>query len=265
MIAALLIAVLVMPGCGGRQRAHSITVAGSTSVQPFVEVLSEEFTKQHKDLVVNVQGGGSSAGIQAAIAGAAEIGMSSRDLKPKEKQLREVLIARDAIAVVVHPENPLTNIGLDSLRKIFDGSITSWEQLGWASKPVTVISREEGSGTRGAFEELVMKTVEVWPGCLVQDSNGSVRVTVAQDKYAIGYISLGLVNDSVKALSLDAIEPTFDNASSGKYSLVRPFLFVLKNEPQGLAKQFIDYVLSEEGQRMLREEGLVPAVARTTH
>ncbi|MDP2858031.1 MAG: phosphate ABC transporter substrate-binding protein [Bacillota bacterium] len=266
IIVALVVALLTLalvPGCTAERRAHSITVAGSTSVQPFVELLSEEFAKQHNDLVVNVQGGGSSAGIQAAIAGAAEIGMSSRDLKPAEKELKQFLIARDAIAVIVHPENPLRSIDLDTLRKIFTGSITSWDQLGWAPKPVTVISREEGSGTRGAFDELVMRTAEVWPGCLVQDSNGSVRVTVAQDRYSIGYISLGLADESVRTLSLDAVEPTFDNASSGKYPLVRPFLFVLKNEPQGLAKQFIDYVLSEEGQKILREEGLVPAVART--
>ena len=268
ILAVIVIALSILPalnGCVTRQQTHSITIAGSTSVQPFAEVLSEEFMKQHGDLVVNVQGGGSSAGIQAAVAGAAEIGMSSRGLKPAEKQLKEVLIARDAIAVVVHPANPLKNIGVDTLSKIFDGTITSWGDLGWDAKPITVISREEGSGTRGAFEELVMKTAEVWPGCLVQDSNGSVRVTVAQDRYSIGYLSLGLVNESVKALSLDGIEPTFDSASSGKYPLVRPFLFVLKSEPQGLAKQFIDYVLSEEGQRILREEGLVPAVARTTH
>ncbi len=265
-IIAITLAVLpALPGCATRRQARSITVAGSTSVQPFAEVLSEEFTKQHRDLAINVQGGGSSAGIQAAVAGAADIGMSSRDLKPSEKQLKEVLIAKDAIAVVVHPENPLRNIDTGTLRKICAGAITSWADLGWDARPITVISREEGSGTRGAFEELVMKTSEVWPGCLVQDSNGSVRVTVAQDRYSIGYISLGLVNDSVRALSLDGIEPAFDTASSGKYPLVRPFLFVLKSEPQGLAKQFIDYVLSEEGQRILREEGLVPAVARTTH
>ncbi len=268
VLAIIAIALAILPplsGCSPRQQTHSITVAGSTSVQPFAEVLSEEFTKRHPDLVVNVQGGGSSAGIQAAVAGAADIGMSSRDLKPAEKQLKEVLIARDAIAIVVHPENPLKNIDAGTLRKIFTGTIASWGDFGWDAKPITVISREEGSGTRGAFEELVMKTSEVWPGCLVQDSNGSVRVTVAQDRYSIGYISLGLVNDGVKALSLDGIEPTFDNASSGRYPLVRPFLFVLKSEPQGLARQFIDYVLSEEGQRILREEGLVSAVARTTH
>ena len=248
-------------GCGRGERTHSITVAGSTSVQPFAEVLAEEFSKSHPLLAIDVQGGGSSAGIQAATAGAAEIGMSSRDLKKDETAVKGILIARDAIAVVVNPSNPVSAIDLSGLMRVYTGEITSWKQLGWIDKPVTVISREEGSGTRGAFDEAVMQKRGVWPGCIFQDSNGSVRQTVAQDRFAIGYISLGLVNDSMKALGLDGILPTFESASSGKYPLVRPFLFVVKSEPQGLAREFIDYVLSPAGQKILQEEGLIPANA----
>jgi len=193
------------------------------------------------------------------------LGMSSRALKPSESAVRGILMAQDAIAVVVHPGNPVLEVDTVTLRKIYTGEITSWQQLGWLDRRITVIAREEGSGTRGAFDEMVMEDAEVWPGCLVQDSNGSVRETVAHDRFAIGYISLGLVNASIRALSIDGVDPCFESASSGEYPLVRPFLFVVKDEPEALAKEFIDFVLGEHGQAILAEEGLIPVNARTAN
>jgi len=208
---------------------------------------------------VNVQGGGSSAGIQAAETGAAQIGMSSRELKPDEKAaLREFPIAHDAIAIIVNPANHLEGLTSAQVRGIFSGVIRNWRDLGGPDKPITVISREEGSGTRGSFDEMIMKDAEVTPAALVQDSNGSVRETVASDPYAIGYLSLGLVDQRVRAVKLDGVTPTLATARSKEYPVVRPFLFLTRGEPTGAVKDFIAFVLGPEGQKTLLREGLVP-------
>ncbi len=237
----------------------SITLAGSTSVQPFAELLAEDYMSKGGKQSVNVQGGGSSAGIQAAETGAAQIGMSSRELKPDEKAvLYQFPIAHDAIAIIVNPTNHLDGLTSAQVRGIFSGVIRNWKDLGGPDKAITVISREEGSGTRGSFDEMIMKDAEVSPAALVQDSNGSVRETVAGDPYAIGYLSLGLVDPRVRAVKLDGVEATLATARSKEYPVVRPFLFLTKAEPTGTAKDFIDYVLSPEGQKILLREGLVP-------
>ncbi len=247
-------------GCNSSGQAKPyahICVAGSTSVQPFAEKLAEIFMKEHSRAVVNVQGGGSSAGIFAARQGAADLGASSRELVPEEKKLIEIPIAWDGIAVVVHPTNPLTNLSVLQLRQIFQGALTDWQALGLPRHAIDVITREEGSGTREAFENLVMAKAEISPGALVQDSNGSVRELVASDPYAIGYISVGLVDHRVKALSIDGTLPTPENIKSRKYELVRRFLLVARTPPEGECKTFIDFILSRPGQKVLEDEGLV--------
>jgi len=261
LLSLLLAFALLVAGCG--RQSGGVTVAGSTSVQPFAEMLAEEYMATHPEQAINVQGGGSSAGIEAVRSGAAQIGMSSRELKGDERSLVRVEIARDAIAVVVHPSNPVRDLSLEQVRAIFSGQITDWAAVGGASHPIVVVTREEGSGTRGAFQEMVMgKDSNIDAGALVQDSNGAVRQVVSSDPNAIGYISLGLVNGQVKAISIDGIEATAENVLSGRYKLVRPFLFVLSAQPEGQAKAFIDYVLSAEGQRLLAQEGLLPAATR---
>lgn len=252
---ALLSLVVVLSACA--RASGGITVAGSTSVQPFAEMLSEEYMALHPDERINVQGGGSSAGIEAARSGAAQIGMSSRELKGDEKGLVRIEVARDAIAVVVHPSNSVQDLTLEQVRGIFSGEITDWSQVDGPQRRIVVVTREEGSGTRGAFQELVMGEVDIDPGALVQDSNGAVRQLVSSDPSAIGYISLGLVNHQVKAISIDGVLPTAENVIAGQYKIVRPFLFVLASPPQGPAKAFIDYVLSPEGQESLASEGLL--------
>ncbi len=246
-------------GCRrGPATGASITLAGSTSVQPFAELLAEEYMAKGKPSI-NVQGGGSSAGIQAAETGAAQIGMSSRELKPDEKAaLREFPIAHDAIAIIVNPSNHLDGLTSAQVRGVFSGVIRNWKDLGGPDKAITVISREEGSGTRGSFDEMIMKNAEVTPAALVQDSNGSVRETVAGDPFAIGYLSLGLVDQRVRAVKLDGVAATLATARSNQYPVVRPFLFLTQGEPSGTVKDFIDYVLGVEGQKVLYREGLVP-------
>lgn len=254
--------LLVAPGCkrsGSTAGGGAITVAGSTSVQPFVEKWAESFGAKKAGAQINVQGGGSTAGVKAAQTGAAHIGTVSRDLKPEEKGLHEIVVARDGIAVIVNPQSPASDLTLDQIRGLFSGQTKSWKDLGGPDKAITIITREEGSGTRGAFEELVMKKERIATSALVQDSTGAVREMVHNDPLAIGYISLGQVTDQVKALKLAGVEATEANVLAGKYPLVRPFLFVMKAAPEGALKEFIDFVLSPEGQELIRKEGLIPA------
>jgi len=252
----LCLSQIFLPGCH-RNRAE-VSVVGSTSVQPFAEALAEEFMVSHSAERIFIQGGGSTAGIQAVLTGAAQVGMSSRKLEESEKELISVPIIYDAIAVIVHRTNPLNNLSMDQIRKIYAGKITRWKEIEGTDRAITVVTREEGSGTRETFQNLVMgKNEEISLGALVQDSNGAIRQVVADDPNAIGFISLGLVNDRVKALKIDGIEPTLQNIRAHRYQIVRPFLFVFKSSPQGLAKEFLDYVLSPKGQELLMQEGLV--------
>ncbi len=240
------------------QRSRTgITVAGSTSVEPFAELLAEEYMRRHPESHIYVQGGGSTAGIEAAKTRAANIGMSSRSLLPDEKYLYAVTIAKDAIAVIVHPKNPASDLSLSQIKQVFSGKIKSWNDLGGAVRPITLVSREEGSGTRESFQKFVMGKEEIGLESLVQDSNGAIRQVVSNDPNAIGYISLGLVNEKVKPLKISGVEPNVTDIENGTYTLVRPFLFVFNGEPAGEAKSFLEFVLSPTAQNLLSKEGLV--------
>jgi phosphate transport system substrate-binding protein len=258
------VCLLAMPttGCAVRRNpASGLVVAGSTSVQPFAELLAEQFARENPTLPpINVQGGGSSAGIEAVQTKAADVGMSSRDLKDAEVATGLVAqaIAYDAIAIVVHPSNPVRSLSTDQVRAVFSGEVTSWAQLGGPDWPIVVVTREEGSGTRSAFQDMLMGEQRITDQALRQDSNGAVRVIVSGDKAAIGYMSLGIIGGVVSPVALDGVVPTVDAALAGQYKLVRPFLFVFGQEPSGEAKQFLDYCLSAEGQRLLTGEGLIP-------
>ncbi len=251
----LLIALLLMVGCQ-RSRA-GITVAGSTSVEPFAELLAEEYMIHHPQSHIYVQGGGSTAGIEAVRTHAAQIGMSSRSLTPEEKDLYAITIAKDAIAIIVHPKNPLLDLPLEKVIEVFSGKIRNWKELGGYPHPIVLVTREEGSGTREAFQKLVMGKEEISLESLVQDSNGAIRQVVSGDPNAIGYISLGLVNEKVKALKISGVEPHLKNIVKGRYRLVRPFLFLFKGSPEGEANSFLEFVLSPEAQELLQKEGLV--------
>lgn len=256
----LLAAACARPGGGGGGGGSEVlTVAGSTSVQPFAEKLAEDYMKEHPTLAINVQGGGSTAGVRAAQTGAAQIGMSSRHLKEDEEDLLQYPIAYDGIAVIVNRASPVPGLTRDQVARIFSGELTNWLEVGGPDHPIHYVTREEGSGTRGAFEEMVMGERSISPRALVQDSNGAVREIVASDRHSLGYISLGLVDQRVRALAIDGVEPDLDAIVSKRYAVVRPFLFLSREEPAGAARAFIDYVLSHEAQKVLALEGLVPA------
>jgi len=244
-------------GCG-RPKA-SITMAGSTAFEPFAVALSKEYKKIRPDVRITVQGGGSSLGIMTAMYGIAQIGMADLVKLPQEAVgLTATVVARDGIAMVVNVANPVTDITEAQVRDIFNGKLTNWRELGWEDHSITVVSREAGSGTRSSFEKLIGGIVLV-KSALVQDSNGSIRETVINDKYSISYLSHGLINQEVRSLSLDGCECTAENIIGGKYKLSRPVFLLTKGEPAGIVKDFIDYMLSHESQEIIHKKGLLPA------
>lgn len=253
----LLVVLTGLTGCGGGR--SSVTAAGSTAFQPFAEKLAEQYMQSHPNVNITIQGGGSAVGIQSAISGAAEIGMADLVTLPEEaKALNSHVVAKDSIAIVVHPSNPVTDLSLVQLRDIFNGTIKNWKEVGGEDRPITVTSREAGSGTRSSFETIV-GGVQLIKEAIVQDSNGTVRETVANDPGAVGYLSHGLLNEKIKALSLDGVAGTEQAILDGSYKLVRPVFFLTKGEPQGDVKAFIEYVLSDEGQSTIKKDGLLPA------
>jgi phosphate transport system substrate-binding protein len=254
---AIVLSVL-NPACQDRA-GQTLTLAGSTSLQPLVEKWADAYHDRHPQVVVAVQGGGSTAGAQAAISGAAQIGLSSRALTRDEQLVvRSVPVARDGIAMVVHPANPLSDLSLAELRAMYAGRTQRWSRLRAGGPAITLITREEGSGTRAAFESLVMGHEQIAASALVQDSTGAVRQMVSSDPAAIGYISMGLADASLKKLRLSGSEATEANIDSGAYPLFRPFLFVLRGDPPPLVGDFITFVSSREGLEITRREGMLP-------
>ncbi len=259
----LLVVSMVLCSCHSNNskrssgKQHGVTIAGSTSVMPFTEKLAEHFMVDHPDFAVDVQGGGSTAGIQACVNKTVSIGMSSRPLKGEERTLREIVICYDGIALVVHPQNPINALSMKQIRAIYGGSIVNWKDLGWVDRKIDVVTREEGSGTRGSFEELVMGKEEIDDAIMVQDSNGSVKAVVGSDPYAVGYISMGLVDDKVRAVAIDGVMPNMKAVKEKRYRIVRPFLFLTNGDPTAAASKFIEFVLSRDGQNLLKKEGLI--------
>lgn len=237
----------------------NLVIGGSTSVAVAAEVLAMEFRILHPEVNIEVQSVGSSAGIVGANDETFDIGMSSRDLGPEEKAwgLHEVLICRDAIATIIHPDNPVRDLTLEQVRGIFLGEIRNWGEVGGNDAEITVVVREAGSGTRGAFEDIVHEDLAPFERAIYLVGTGGVRAGVAGDVDAIGYISTVAVDPTIRALSVDGVEPTLEQVRAGNYPIARPYIFMTKGEPIGLAKEFIDWVMSEEGQAILEEEGYV--------
>jgi phosphate transport system substrate-binding protein len=251
-----LVFLLFLLGCAPNR--CGVIIAGSTSVQPFIEKVAEHFAEKNPEIPVNVQGGGSTAGVQATINGTCDIGASSRNLKPSERGLETVLIALDGIAVIVHKDNPIEDLTVEQVRDIFTGRTTNWRELGGINSTIIPVTREEGSGTRASFEEMIMGEDAISDACLVQDSNGAVREIIATTRQGVGYISVGLIDEREKAVALNGVEPTLANIASDRYRFARPFLLLLRDKPQGDAKKFIEYTLSPEGQGILGSSGLIP-------
>ena len=239
----------------------SISMVGSTSMEKLANALSEAFMEEHPDVTVTAEFVGSGAGIEAVTNGTTDIGNSSRSLKDEEKAagVVENVVAIDGIAVCVDPANEVADLTKEQLTNIYNGTVTNWKEVGGVDEPIIVIGREAGSGTRGAFEELVdLKDACKYANEL--DSTGAVIAKVASTPGAIGYASLDALDDSVKALSLEGVEATAENIKAGNYFLSRPFVMATKgeiSEQNDLVQAWFDFVLGDEGQQVASEVGLI--------
>jgi len=244
-----------------------LQLAGSTTVQPLAEVLAESFMDSNPDVSIDVQGGGSSVGVTAAGEGTADIGMSSRNIKDSEFEafpdLEVFTIAYDGIAVVVNPDVELPTLSVEQVRAIFSGEVTNFSEVGGSDAPITVVSREEGSGTRAAFEELALEYEDengedviapIAEAALLQQSNGQVRTVVAETPNSIGYLSFGFLDDSTKGVAIDGVEPTVDNVKNESYPIYRPLNMETGGTPGDLAQAFLDFILSADGQAIVAED-----------
>jgi len=241
----------------------SISMVGSTSMEKFATALSEVFMEKYPSVTVQAEFVGSGAGIEAVTNGSADIGNSSRNLKDEEKAkgVVENIVAIDGIAVVSDPANTVDNLTKDQLINIYNGTTTNWKELGGADQPIVVIGREAGSGTRTAFEEL-LKLEDACKYSNELDSTGAVMAKAASTPGSIGYVSLDVLDDSVKAMKLESKEPTPENIKAGSYFLSRPFVMATKgeiSEQSDLVKALFDYIYSDEGKDLVKAVGLIPA------
>lgn len=257
----LILLVLLFSACVGKEESADLTIAGSTTVQPIITKASEVYSEKNPDTSIGVQGGGSGTGIRMVAEGSIAIGASSRELSWEEKEKNPDLlihpVAIDCIVIVVHPSNNITDLTLEEIRKIFSGEITNYREVGGPNRPIVLTEREDGSGTRSSFESLVMEGKEASDSALQKPASGAIRFTVSGNENAIGYLGLGYLDGSIKPLSVNDIEPTEENVKAGRYPLSRKLYLVTKGEPEGRAEDFISYVLSEEGQKIVNEEGFV--------
>lgn len=239
----------------------TITMAGSTSMEKLANAAAEGFMEKYPNVTISPEFTGSGAGIEALSAGTIQIGNSSRSLTDEEKAAGAVenIICLDGIAVVSDASNTVTNLTKDQLAKVFSGAVANWKDLGGSDQPIVVVGRESGSGTRDAFEELV----GVKDKCKYSNeinSTGGVLAKVASTPGAIGYVSLDVLDDTVKALSIDSVEPTVDNIKAGTYLLQRPFVMATKgqiSEQDKLVQAFFGYLQSDEGKELIKAVGLI--------
>ncbi|MGM7719681.1 phosphate ABC transporter substrate-binding protein [Metabacillus sp. Hm71] len=241
--------------------SDTIAISGSTSVGPLAEKIAEKY-KEKNEVNIEINQIGSSAGITNAISGVSEIGMSSRDLKEEEKAsgLIETIIAYDGIVVVTHPSNKVENLTMEQVKDIFTGKVTNWKELGGDDMEIVVVSREDGSGSRDAFQEIVgYSSGELVKSSIIASGNGNIKTTVATNKYAVGFISFEYIDPSISTVKINGVEATAENVLQQKYRLSRPFLFVHKDgQLTDAGQQFIEYILSAEGQAIVAESGAIP-------
>jgi phosphate transport system substrate-binding protein len=274
-VAVMVSSLILLASCGGTGEGAArggeagsvegaVSVVGSTTVQPVAERLAEAYEALHPGVTITVQGGGSSVGVTSAGQGSADIGAVSRGISQGELELYPSLviytIARDGIAIVADADIPVGDLSLEQVRGIFSGSIANWDEVGGPDSPIVVISREEGSGTRGAFEELVLGEGVLMTGtAILQPSNGAILNTVSSTPGSIGYLSFGYVGSSVRTIAIGGAAPTPENAANGTYPVVRPLNLVTKGEATGAVQSWIDFILGPDGQAVVVEEGYLPA------
>lgn len=248
-------------GSSGAELQGTVSLAGSTSMEKLCEAMSESFMEAYPDITVTVEYTGSGAGIESLTAGSIDIGNASRGLKDgeKEKGAVENVVAIDGIAVIVDKANEVTDLTTEQLADIYTGKVTNWSELGGSNEAIVVIGRENGSGTRGAFEEL-LKVEDACKYAQELDSTGGVLAKVASTPGAIGYVSLDVVDETVQATALNGVEANEENILAGNYMLSRPFVMATMGEIDSqneLVQTWFSYIASEEGQNVISSLGLI--------
>ena len=264
--AVICLSVSLIEAMAQKSRTKKLTIQGSTTVLPIAQRCAEEFMKEHPEANISVRGGGSGVGIAALIDGTIDIATASRAMKTKELKKARVnginpvahVVARDAIAVILHPQNPVNNLTKSQLKAIYTGAISRWNEVGGSSDVIVVVSRDVASGTFEVFNELALDKQRVRPDALMQASNQAVVNIVASTNGAIGYVGLGYLSKEVKPIAIDGVMPSVATAKSGAYLLARSLYMYTDGKPKGLAKEFIDFVLGPKGQKIVKEEGFVP-------
>ena len=264
MIALMMTAVLalsVLTGCGGKKETGSVTTDGSTSMEKVIGALGEAFQNE-TGISFTYNPTGSGSGIKAVQEGRCDIGLSSRDLKAEEKEagLGATVLAYDGIAIIVNPENPVSDLSLETIAKIYTGEIINWKDVGGNDSEIVLIGREAGSGTRDGFESIT-DTEDVCQYRQELTSTGDVITTVSQNPAAIGYASVASVKDTVKALTVAGVTPSNETILDGTYVIQRPFVLVTKADTQlsAAAQAFFDYALSADAHEIITAAGVVPA------
>jgi phosphate transport system substrate-binding protein len=261
----VLVTALVLAGCGGSGLSGTLTLSGSTTLQPIAQEAADQFMKDNTSANVTVQGGGSSVGITQVGEGSVNIGDSSRELKDEEKNLGLVdhKVAFDVIVVIANPGVSVSNLTTDQVKGIFTGSITNWSQVGGTDGTITVVTRDSASGTREMFDEKALgstkdKPVSLVSGAIEANSNGVMRQKVTSTKGAIGYISYGYLDKSVKQLQFNGVTGNLQTGLDKTYPLSRYLHMFTKGEATGLTKAYIDFVLSPDFQNTTVSKEYIP-------
>ena len=258
MMMTVILALALLAGCGSKSTG-SVATDGSTSMEKVIGALGEAF-QNDTGISFTYNPTGSGSGIKAVQEGRCDIGLSSRDLKAEEKEagLSGTVLAYDGIAIIVHPENPVSNLSLETIAKIYTGEITNWSEVGGSDAEIVLIGREAGSGTRDGFESIT-DTEEACQYRQELTSTGDVITTVSQNPGAIGYASVASVKDTVKALTVDGVAPTEATIKDGSYVVQRPFVLVTKTDTplSDAAFKFFTYITSAEANEIIAAAGVV--------
>lgn len=239
----------------------TLKIAGGTAHIPVMKEAAKRIMTRYKDIVITVAGGGSGVGIKQVGEGLVDIGNSGRKPKPEEIEPYDLKMFRwavDGVGVVVNPANPVKSLTKDQLKDIFSEKIDNWKTLGGADHAITLYTRDEASGTREVFWKKALDQGVISRKALFVPSNGAMKTAVANDPYAIGYVSVGHMDESVTPVSLDGVTPTLETVKNGQYKVARGLYSNTKGEPRGLAKLFIEYLFSAEGQQIAADKGFIP-------
>jgi phosphate transport system substrate-binding protein len=238
-----------------------IDIAGGTAHIPVMKDAAAQIMKYNSKIRITVAGGGSGVGVQKVGEGLVDIGDTGRALTPEEVKkygLKTFPFAIDGVAVAVNPQNPVSNLSPQQIQEIFAGKITNWKDVGGKDAAINLFSRDEASGTREVFWKKLLKKGPIMEKANIVPSNGAMKVAISQDPNAIGYLSIGHVDKTVKVVKLDGVEPTQQNAKDGKYPVVRKLYMNTKGEPKPLVKAFIEYILSPAGSQIIERHGYIP-------